>query len=320
MVRKIEKNEYGEAIRLSLEVFEQCGKADFDEEGLEIFKHFIYDEGLMSELVLYGAFEEEGLVGVIGTKNEGKHISLFFIRPDYHRKGIGKALFHYAVHDRPSVEMTVSSSTYAVPFYQSLGFVVIGEKQTYKGLSSVPMRRYEAIIAKKSAYTLRTWHTEDAPSLAKQLNNKKIWDNCRDSLPYPYTLENARDFIDMIRRKEGIHDFCIEVDEEAVGNIGFVPESDVQRFSAEIGYLIGEPYWNRGIVTDAVKEAVKYYFDHTEKVRLFASVFEGNIPSMRVLEKAGFTKIGVMRKAVFKNGRFLDTHYYEKIREKEEEV
>lgn len=315
MIRKIEKNEYDEAIRLSLQVFEQCGKPDFDEEGLNTFKHFIHDEGLMAELILYGAFEEETLVGVIGTKNKGKHISLFFIRPDHHRKGIGKALFHYAIHDCPSVEMTVSSSTYAVPFYQSLDFAAIGEKQTYRGLSSVPMRRYQAIIVKKSTYTLHTWQREDAPSLARQLNNKKIWDNCRDSLPYPYTLENARTIIDIIQRKEGIHDFCIEVEGEAVGNIGFMPESDVQRFNAEMGYLIGEPYWNRGIVTDAVKEAVRYYFDHTDKVRLFAFVFDGNIPSMRVLEKSGFTKIGVMKKAVFKNERFLDAHYYERIKE-----
>lgn len=315
MIRKIEKNEYDEAIRLSLQVFEQCGKADFDEEGLETFKHFIYDEKLMSELALYGAFEAEKLVGVLGTKKQSTHISLFFIRPEHHRKGLGKALFDYATTDCPAVEMTVNSSTYAVPFYQSLGFAVIHEKQTYHGLSSVPMRRHQAIIAKKSAYTLRTWRREDAPSLAGQLNNKKIWDNCRDSLPYPYTLENARAFIDSIQRKEGIHDFCIEVDGQAVGNIGFIPESDVQRFNAEMGYLIGEPYWNRGIVTDAIKEAVKYYFDHTDKVRLFAFVFDGNIPSMRVLEKAGFTKIGVMKKAVFKNERFLDVHSYEKIKE-----
>lgn len=171
------------------------------------------------------------------------------------------------------------------------------------------------IIIQKENYTLRTWEAADAESLAMQLNNKKIWDNCRDGLPYPYQLENAEAILKVIAQKEGIHDFCIEVDGKAVGNIGFVPENDVQRFNAEVGYLIGEPYWNRGIVTDALKEAIRYYFKHTPIIRIFAFVFEYNLPSMRVLDKAGFTKIGVMHKSIFKNDVFCDAHYFELLKE-----
>lgn len=171
------------------------------------------------------------------------------------------------------------------------------------------------IITQKENYTLRTWEATDAESLAVQLNNKKIWDNCRDGLPYPYKLENAEAILKVIAQKDGIHDFCIEVDGKAVGNIGFVPENDVQRFNAEVGYLIGEPYWNRGIVTDALKEAIRYYFKHTPIIRIFAFVFEYNLPSMRVLDKAGFTKIGVMHKSIFKNDAFCDAHYFELLKE-----
>ena len=114
--------------------------------------------------------------------------------------------------------------------------------------------------------------------------------------------------------KENIHDFCIEVNGEAVGSIGFVPATDVERFSAEVGYWIGEPFWNQGIVTDALKEAINYYFEHTDKVRVFAVVFEHNSPSMRVLEKVGFTKVGIMQKAIFKNDNFTNAHYYELIK------
>ena len=64
---------------MSLDVFIQCGKSDFDEEGLETFKSFIYNKDLVNELTIYGAFEGESLIGLIATKNEGKHISLFFI-------------------------------------------------------------------------------------------------------------------------------------------------------------------------------------------------------------------------------------------------
>lgn len=167
------------------------------------------------------------------------------------------------------------------------------------------------ILIEKEKYTLKTWEPEDAESLAEQLNNKKVWDNCRDALPFPYHLENAQAIIEINRRKEGIHDFCIAVGGKAVGNIGFMPESDVQRFNAEVGYILGEPYWNQGIVTEALQDAIRYYFEHTPVVRVFAFVFEHNIASMRVLENAGFTKIGVMKRSVYKNGRFLDAHYYE---------
>ena len=94
----------------------------------------------MNELVIYGAFDTEYLVGIMGTKNEGKHLSLFFIRNDYHRKGIGKQLFNFAINHCPVNEMTVNSSTYAIPFYQSLGFDKIAEKQCTNGITYTPMK------------------------------------------------------------------------------------------------------------------------------------------------------------------------------------
>ena len=96
MIRKLAKTEYPQAIELSLAVFTECGKADYDEEGFETFKSFIGNEQLMDELTIYGAFCNNELVGIMGSKNEGKHISLFFIKPIYHRRGIGRKLFDYA--------------------------------------------------------------------------------------------------------------------------------------------------------------------------------------------------------------------------------
>lgn len=313
-IRPLTKDEYAQAIELSWEVFATTGKEDFNDEGLEIFKSSIYDEKWMSGTTLYGSFDNDALTGILGMRNNGGHISLLFIRPEYHRQGLGKALFQYASALFPSIEMTVNSSTYAIPFYQSLGFAVIAGKQNYHGLCSTPMRRYHAVFAQKDKYTLRTWQAEDAPSLAQELNNKKIWDNCRDVLPYPYRLEHAEAFIDIIKKKAGIHDFCIEVDGKAVGNIGFMPGTDVERFNAEVGYVIGEEYWNQGIVTDALQEAIRFYFAYMDIVRIFALVFEHNLPSMRVLEKAGFTKVGVMTKSIFKNGHFTNAHLFELLK------
>lgn len=142
MIRKLVKDEYLQASELSLAVYTECGKADYNEEGLETFKSFINNEQLMDELTIYGAFCDHELIGVMGSKKEGKHISLFFIKPMYHRKGIGRKLFNYAyASDGCNVtEITVNASTYAVPFYESLGFKSIGGIQCHHGLTSVPMR------------------------------------------------------------------------------------------------------------------------------------------------------------------------------------
>lgn len=122
MIRKLDKAEFQQATTLALEVYLQCGQDDFEDEGLESFKSFIFNDKLVNELCIYGAFEENKLIGIIGTKNEGKHISLFFIKKEFHRKGIGKQLFDYSQCDCPANEITVNSSTYAIRFYESLGF------------------------------------------------------------------------------------------------------------------------------------------------------------------------------------------------------
>ena len=140
-IRQLQVNEYDKALTLSLDVFIQCGKNDFDEEGLKTFKSFIYNKDLVNELTIYGAFEGESLIGLIATKNEGKHISLFFITPMYHGKGIGKRLFEAAIQDKPVSEMTVNSSSYAIPIYRKFGFEPICEEQTTHGMKYTPMRR-----------------------------------------------------------------------------------------------------------------------------------------------------------------------------------
>ena len=89
MIRKLDKTEYALATSLALEVYIQCGAEDFDEEGLNSFKSFISNEQLMNELVIYGAFEDKNLVGIMGTKNEGKLITLFINRIESTLKGNG---------------------------------------------------------------------------------------------------------------------------------------------------------------------------------------------------------------------------------------
>lgn len=113
-------------------------------------------------------------------------------------------------------------------------------------------------------FVLRPWRESDGPALARCLNNRKIWDNCRDGLPYPYTEEDALRFIRSASEQEGSRNYCIEIRQEAAGNIGFIRGTDVERYNAEVGYWLAEPYWNRGIMSRALKEAVGEYLRQTD--------------------------------------------------------
>ena len=108
--------------------------------------------------------------------------------------------------------------------------------------------------------------------------------------------------------------FAIDVDGFAVGAIGLKPGDDVHRLGAEIGYWLGEEFWNRGIATEAVNAVTEYGFETLEMVRIHAEVFAWNTASMRVLEKAGFVKEGVLAKSAIKDKKIIDQVVYARVR------
>lgn len=166
------------------------------------------------------------------------------------------------------------------------------------------------MILKSKKITLRPPTQADIPALASIANNKKIFDNVRDMFPHPYTLKDAENFIEFVQTKKSREIFAIEFEGKLVGFGGVHLQEDIYRKSGEIGYWLGEDFWGKGIGTEAVKLLVKYGFEELELIRIFAGVFEHNLGSMRILEKVGFEKEGISRKAVIKNGKILDEHRY----------
>ena len=101
-----------------------------------------------------------------------------------------------------------------------------------------------------------------------------------------------------------------------VGNISLSLGTDVYRKSAEIGYFIGEPFWNKGIATKAVNLITEWGFKQLDIVRIHTGVFEYNISSQHVLEKCGFVKEAIFKKSIYKNGEIHDEIRFAKIKEK----
>ncbi|MBE7719888.1 MAG: GNAT family N-acetyltransferase [Lacrimispora celerecrescens] len=164
---------------------------------------------------------------------------------------------------------------------------------------------------------IRCWRPEDASDLAQALNNKKILDNLRDGLPYPYRTEDAKEFITAMLNadKKTTYAFAITVEDMAVGSIGVFRKDNIHSKTAEMGYYISEKYWGKGIGTSAVKQVCKYILENTDIIRIFAQPFSYNTASCRILEKAGFEYEGTLRKNAVKNGVVLDMKMYSIVRQ-----
>src|SRR5262245_54124920 len=157
---------------------------------------------------------------------------------------------------------------------------------------------------------VRSWELSDVDSIARYADNRRIWINLRDAFPHPYTRHHAREFIRATRQRTPETTFAIVVDHEAIGSVGFVLHPAVERVSAEIGYWLAEPFWGRGIATDALLGVTRYAIETHGLTRVYALPFAWNAASCRVLEKAGFVLEARLRRSAIKDGAVTDQMQY----------
>ncbi|MDR2206070.1 MAG: GNAT family N-acetyltransferase [Flavobacteriaceae bacterium] len=163
-------------------------------------------------------------------------------------------------------------------------------------------------------FKLRKWNETDLESLIKYADNPNIAKWLTNRFPHPYTREDGKAYLAMIANDNPTRVFAIEVNGEAVGSIGIVLQSDIHEKNAEIGYWLAEEFWGHGIASKAVREITKYGFQTFDIVRMFARPFSTNEKSQRILENAGFSLEAKLKKAIFKNGEFIDELIYAKFR------
>ena len=166
------------------------------------------------------------------------------------------------------------------------------------------------MIISLSTCILRDFRFGDENSLQKNADNPAVWQNLRDSFPHPFSVNDAISWISMNKAFQKPLNLAITFNDKVIGGIGIVQQTDIYRLNAEIGYWLGEPFWNKGIMSEAVSAMVNYTFANFDIIRVYAGVFDHNLASMRVLEKAGFHKEAIHQKAIFKNGVLLDEHLF----------
>ena len=160
---------------------------------------------------------------------------------------------------------------------------------------------------------VRFWRSSDAEAVAWHANNQNVARQLRDRFPHPYTRAHAAAFLKHALAAERPTSFCIDVNGEAVGGIGFVCGTDVERFSAEIGYWLSERHWGHGIATEALTLVTDHAFTSFNVLRLFALPFADNAASIRVLEKASYVREGGLRSSSVKYGQRRDQILYARI-------
>lgn len=163
--------------------------------------------------------------------------------------------------------------------------------------------------------TLEKWKKEDAYDLMK-ICNETDRTYLSNRLPYPYTEENADWWLNMVSEKEGKRGIfrSVRVDGEIVGNITVEQKEDVFVKDAELGYLLLPRMWSRGIMSEAVRRICEIAFKELDIVRITGQVYEPNVASRRVLEKNGFELEGLLKKAVFKEGKIWNLCVYGKTK------
>jgi len=157
---------------------------------------------------------------------------------------------------------------------------------------------------------IRSWRSSDLQSLVKYANNRNIWINLRDRFPHPYTTRDGAAFLKHTRQQRPETALAIAVNGEAAGGIGFQLQGDVERVSAEIGYWLGEPFWGRGIATEALVALTEHAIAAHGLTRIYAVPFAWNRASCRVLEKAGYVLEGRLRRSAVKDGTVTDQLQY----------
>lgn len=164
------------------------------------------------------------------------------------------------------------------------------------------------VTLKTRRMTLRPPVMADAPRLARFLDNFAVSGNL-SRVPYPYRLSDAKGWIrlwrpDLPANRTG---FTIDLDGEGlVGHVGY--HEDEQ--GTVIGYWLAQPFWNRGLMSEAVRAALDWYFQATEAQVLGSGVFHFNKASLAIQKKMGFVETGTSLRLCLARGeevRHIDT-------------
>jgi len=166
----------------------------------------------------------------------------------------------------------------------------------------------------KCSALLRHLRLSDAHDIYKNVKDKEV-SKWTATIPYPYPKDGAVKFIRHAQYhadKDKDLILGIEYDGRIIGVISLMHINKTHK-RAELGYWLGKKFWGKGIMTESVRQILKIAFQKKKLHRIYAKVFQENLPSQKVLERCGFNLEGVHKDSVFKHGKWRDIMTYAKI-------
>lgn len=173
------------------------------------------------------------------------------------------------------------------------------------------------IVLETARLRIRSYEEADIAELIPLIGAREVAATT-GRIPHPYTEEDARQFLAQIETDREVSlAVTLRDDDVFIGGIGLRVMEEYQH--AELGYWLGVPYWGQGYATEAAREMLRYGFEQLRLHRIFASHFENNPPSGKVLKKLGMKYEGCQRQHVYKFGQFLDLELYGLLRQEWEQ-
>ena len=165
-----------------------------------------------------------------------------------------------------------------------------------------------------NGYVLQDWDAAwvrgDRECFITLADDYDIWVNLSDKFPHPYTRADAETWVTLQSGRDPVAHFAICDAAGPIGGIGLWTRQGDLRHSAEIGFWVGKPVWGRGITTTAAQAVTAYGFETLGLIRIDALVRTDNAASVRVLEKVGYQREGLLRRAVLQGGAPVDHLLY----------
>lgn len=164
------------------------------------------------------------------------------------------------------------------------------------------------VTLRTARLVLRPPLVTDAERLTRFLDNFAVSGNLT-RVPYPYRIADAKAWLRSWRpdRRASETGFIIDLPGDGlIGHVGF--HDDVQ--GTVIGYWLGQPFWNRGFMSEAVRAVLDWYFEVTDAQFIASGVFHFNKASLAIQRKMGFVEVGVSSRLCLARGeevRHIDT-------------
>lgn len=127
----------------------------------------------------------------------------------------------------------------------------------------------------------------DVPDLVRLADNPRIA-TVLSRLPSPYTRADAVAFVEIFSQRADERPYAITLDGRFIGVVGF---TYFQEGAPELGYWLGEPYWGKGYMSEAVKALLEAAFATRQYPQIKSRALATNTASLNVLEKAGFKRV-----------------------------